>query len=88
MYSKKTELLEKVRKTIEDYKMVSPGDRIVVGFSGGADSMTLLYVLNELKKEMNLQLVAAHINHGLRTLIITRLRRLSPRPEWRRATTF
>ena len=33
---------EKVRKFVEKYKMISPGDRVVAGISGGADSVCLL----------------------------------------------
>ena len=34
--------------------------------SGGADSVCLLVILNELKKEFNMELFAVHIHHGLR----------------------
>ncbi|MDZ4746127.1 MAG: tRNA lysidine(34) synthetase TilS [bacterium] len=40
--------------------------RVLVGVSGGLDSMTLLHVLNELKNSLRLELLVAHINHGLR----------------------
>ena len=42
------------------------GDAIVVGVSGGPDSMALLYILNEFKEKMNLRLICAHVNHNTR----------------------
>ena len=46
--------------------MISFGDTVIVGLSGGADSMTLLHLLNEIKDEYSLKIVAAHVNHCLR----------------------
>ncbi len=46
--------------------MLSPGDTVIVGLSGGADSMALVSVLNDIKSEYDLTLIAAHVNHGLR----------------------
>ncbi|MCC6712176.1 MAG: tRNA lysidine(34) synthetase TilS [Candidatus Dadabacteria bacterium] len=45
--------------------MLRPGDRVVVGLSGGADSVCLLYALHGLKA-YRLTLLAAHLNHGIR----------------------
>ena len=58
-------MVERVRKTIEEYSMLSPGEKVVVGVSGGADSIALLHILNGLK-DLNLELTAAHLNHGIR----------------------
>lgn len=55
-----------VLSVIERYQMLSLGDTVIVGLSGGADSMALLSVLNEIKSEYDLTLIAAHVNHGLR----------------------
>ena len=41
-------------------------DRIVVGVSGGPDSMALLDILNTIKSDMNLVLICAHVNHNKR----------------------
>lgn len=59
-------LEEKVLNTISKYHMIENGDKIVVGVSGGADSMTLLNVLNKLKNKFNLSLTVCHVDHGTR----------------------
>lgn len=59
-------MINKVRKIIKEYSMLKSGDRVVVGVSGGADSMTLLNVLLSLRDELKLELTAVHINHGIR----------------------
>lgn len=46
--------------------MLDYGDNVVVGVSGGADSLALLFSLLKLKDEYGLKLFVAHINHGLR----------------------
>ena len=60
------EALKRVRKTIGAYHMINPGERIVVAVSGGADSVCLLDVLCALQKELEMELVVAHYDHGLR----------------------
>lgn len=55
-----------VRKTIKKYDLIDRFDRVVIGVSGGHDSMTLLYVLESLKKELEFEIIVAHINHGVR----------------------
>jgi tRNA(Ile)-lysidine synthase len=42
------------------------GERVIVGVSGGMDSMVLLHVLSAYLQELALSLVVAHVNHGLR----------------------
>ena len=46
--------------------MLSRGDRVVVGLSGGPDSVTLLHILKEYQEPMEITLFAAHVNHCLR----------------------
>lgn len=58
--------INKVVSTIEKYQMFEEGDRVAVGFSGGADSVCLLHILYTLKDRYNLKLVACHVNHMLR----------------------
>ena len=43
-------ILSHVRRCIEDYEMIAPGDRIAVGVSGGKDSLILLYAMATLKE--------------------------------------
>ena len=59
---------EKVIKTIKQYNLIESGDKVVLGVSGGPDSITMLYLLNEIRNEnlINFEIVVAHINHGLR----------------------
>ena len=59
-------ILRKVRKTIEKYRMLSRGDRVIVGVSGGMDSVALLSVLDRLRRVYGISLIVAHLNHGLR----------------------
>jgi tRNA(Ile)-lysidine synthase len=60
-------LIEKMLKTISQHNLISNGDRIVVGLSGGADSVALLRALLSLRSAFNLTLVACHVNHKLRS---------------------
>ena len=58
--------MEKVKKFIKEKNLIQTGDKLIVGVSGGADSVYLLFVLNSLKQEMNLSIIAVHINHMIR----------------------
>lgn len=59
-------MITRVLDTIKKNGIIKKGDSIVVGVSGGPDSVCLLHVLWRLKEEFNLRLVAVHINHMLR----------------------
>lgn len=59
-------ILEKVERYIADNNMLSRGESVVAGVSGGADSMCLLFVLMALKERLGLDLCVVHINHGIR----------------------
>ncbi|WP_077612607.1 tRNA lysidine(34) synthetase TilS [Clostridium sp. Marseille-P2415] len=56
----------KILDFIRRNRLFTPGDRVIVALSGGADSVCLLIVLNELKEELGLELKAVHVHHGLR----------------------
>lgn len=59
-------ILEKVKHTIHKHAMIQPEDSILVGLSGGADSVCLLTVLDRLKPEFGITLTALYFDHGLR----------------------
>ena len=58
-------MIEKVTETIVKYQLLSKGERVIVGFSGGVDSLCLLHVLSNLV-EFQFDLWALYINHSLR----------------------
>ena len=60
------DLTEKILFYMKRYHMIPENKNIVVGLSGGADSVCLLYVLAALRKKLGLQLCAVHVHHGLR----------------------
>lgn len=60
------DILEKVIKKIKDRNLVEKNDRIVLGCSGGPDSIFLLEVFLKIKEEFNLTLALVHINHLFR----------------------
>lgn len=57
---------DKVRELIEHVNLFQTGDRVLVGVSGGPDSMCLLHVLLRLRSELGVSLFVAHLDHGLR----------------------
>ncbi len=59
-------MLTEVKKTIAEHDLITQGDSILVGLSGGPDSVALLHVLCKLRRSMKLQVHAVYINHGLR----------------------
>jgi len=59
-------LLERVRATIDEHRMLSPGETILVAVSGGIDSVALLDLLQRLAPDYEASLHLAHLDHGLR----------------------
>ncbi len=59
-------LEQKVERDISQFHMLTPGDRIITGVSGGADSVCLLLVLKKLEQRYKVELRAVHVHHGLR----------------------
>ena len=58
-------MLARVKKTLKKYNMLTQGEKVVLGVSGGADSIAMLYALNELI-DYGLEIIVAHLNHGIR----------------------
>ncbi|SCZ76000.1 tRNA lysidine(34) synthetase TilS [Acidaminobacter hydrogenoformans] len=59
-------MLAQLLKTNQRYQMFQEGEGIVVGVSGGPDSLALLHALISLRPCLQLRLVAVHVHHGLR----------------------
>jgi len=59
-------MVEKVLADIKDKNLIDKGDTIIVGLSGGPDSVCLLHVLKSIEESMNIMIVAVHVNHMLR----------------------
>lgn len=60
------DILKKLSRDIITNQDLKPSSTIIVGFSGGPDSVFLLYLLHALKKELNLNLITAYLDHGWR----------------------
>jgi tRNA(Ile)-lysidine synthase len=60
------DLLREVETYIERHRLIEPGERVVVGVSGGADSVALLDILRRLAPSRAVDLHVAHLNHGIR----------------------
>jgi tRNA(Ile)-lysidine synthetase-like protein len=60
------DVLKRVRRTIEDCGLLAQGGVVVVGVSGGPDSLCLLHVLLRLRDAYDLRLHVAHLHHGAR----------------------
>lgn len=56
----------KIRKTILDNGLIEAGDHLLIAVSGGIDSMTLLFIFDELRDDIGYTISVAHINHKLR----------------------
>lgn len=59
-------LIEKVFNYCKQHELIVPGATIIVGLSGGPDSVALLHILNELKNIVDIKLIAAHLDHEWR----------------------
>ncbi len=53
-------------KIVEQEQLLQAGEKILIGVSGGPDSMALLHVLAPLAQELDITLAAVYVNHGLR----------------------
>mgnify|MGYP001595136112 FL=1 len=57
--------LDKIQNTIKKYSLLAKADKVIVGVSGGPDSVALCLALQKLKEAWNLKLYVAHLDHGL-----------------------
>jgi len=57
---------DKIKQYIKEWKMIKQGDKVIIGVSGGADSVCLLALLNLWKQELHFDIIAVHVHHGLR----------------------
>ena len=59
---------EIVLNTIKKYNLIENGDKLILGVSGGPDSMSMLHILNQIKNEKvyNFEIVVVHVNHQIR----------------------
>lgn len=59
-------LLRLIRNTIKEHNLLCKGDSVLIGLSGGADSVCLTHALHSLSDELGIKLYTAHVNHGIR----------------------
>ena len=71
-------LLSLTRKAVDDYQMIQAGDKIAVGISGGKDSLTLLYVMANLRRfyPKKFSLIAITVDLGYEGFDLTEVRKL------------
>ena len=59
-------MIEKVAEWIEKDELIAPGDCVLAGVSGGADSVCLLLLLLKLRQRLRFTVCAVHVEHGIR----------------------
>lgn len=69
------QVLSHVRRAVDDYHMIQTGDRIAIGISGGKDSLTLLYAMNDLKRfyPKHFEICAVTVDLGFDNLKLDRI---------------
>ena len=58
--------VQRIHRFITQHQMIQPKETVLVGVSGGADSLALLYALHTLRNQLDCQLYVAHLDHGFR----------------------
>ncbi len=61
-----TSLLRRIDSYVAQHNLINSGDTIIIGLSGGPDSVFLTQYLVSIRDSLNLRLIAAHLNHGWR----------------------
>lgn len=64
--SNKETVAEQVYNCIKKYKLIKENNKLVIGVSGGPDSICILHVLNSLKEKLKIEIFVAHVNHMIR----------------------
>lgn len=59
-------ILNIIKQAIAEYNLFKSGSSVLVGLSGGADSVCLTHILHALSKELDITVYTAHVNHGIR----------------------
>ncbi|MDP3143514.1 MAG: tRNA lysidine(34) synthetase TilS [Candidatus Omnitrophota bacterium] len=59
-------IINQLKNTILRHKMLKAKDRLLLGVSGGPDSLAMLFLFNHLRQSMGLRLYVAHLNHQMR----------------------
>ena len=59
-------MLETVKKTITEHQLIEPGQSVLVGLSGGPDSVALLHILTKLPRDLKPAAAAVYVNHQIR----------------------
>lgn len=59
-------MINRVQKTIQIHALIPPGSHVLVGVSGGADSVALARILHALCRSLKFRITLAHLNHSLR----------------------
>ena len=57
---------QKFLKFIDEKELIETGDKVLAAFSGGPDSVFLLFLLHKFRKKLGIELSSVHINHSLR----------------------
>ena len=65
-YDNLSKIILHVEQNITDYKMLQPNDSVLIGVSGGPDSVALCNILHSLALKYSLRLGIAHLNHSIR----------------------
>jgi tRNA(Ile)-lysidine synthase len=63
---KQATIIDNVSAYITRYALIPHGTTIIVGLSGGPDSMFLLHALSQLRDALNIKIIAAHFDHEWR----------------------
>lgn len=59
-------ILNIIKQAIAEYNLFDSGSSVLVGLSGGADSVCLTHALHTLSEELDITVYTAHVNHGIR----------------------